>query len=175
MADITIFSATNRVDSNTEKIAHYYKKQLVNKAVEVDFFSFKDLPHNLLFSDLYGQRSSEFQTIIDTYVTQQNKFIFIVPEYNGSFSGVLKVFLDAVSPKLWQDNKACITGVSTGRAGNLRGLEHLTNILNYLKINVYHHKQPISVVDKLLDSSGNLIDSDTQKIIDIQLEGFLKF
>ena len=175
MTAITLISATNRTDSNTEKIANYYQLQLKAKGIKVNFLSLKNLPETFLFSDLYGKRSVDFQTIIDEFITQQSKFIFIVPEYNGSFSGVLKVFLDAVPPRLWQDNKACLIGVSTGRAGNLRGLEHLTNILNYLKINVYHHKQPISVVDKLLDASGNLVDADTQKIIDIQLEGFLKF
>lgn len=175
MTAITLISATNRIDSNTEKIANYYQLQLQAKGIKVNFLSLKTLPETFLTSDLYGKRSAEFQAIIDDFITQQTKFIFIVPEYNGSFSGVLKLFLDAVPPKLWLDNKACLTGVSTGRAGNLRGLEHLTNILNYLKINVYHHKQPISVVDKLLDASGNLLDADTQKIIDIQLEGFLKF
>ena len=85
------------------------------------------------------------------------------------------MFLDAVPPRIWTENKACLVGVSTGRAGNLRGMEHLTNILNYLKINVYHNKLPISRVDTLLDAQGNLMDTDTLKVIDIQLEGFLKF
>jgi hypothetical protein len=54
-------------------------------------------------------------------------------------------------------------------------MEHLTNILNYLKVNVYHNKLPISRVDTLLDANGFLSDSETQKVIDSQLDGFLKF
>jgi chromate reductase len=175
MHSITIISSTNRLDSNTEKIANYYLSILKNKALHVDLLDLKILPESFLFSDLYGKRSAEFQTIIDKYVEQQTKFIFIVPEYNGSFPGILKGFLDAVSPKLWLDNKACLVGISTGRAGNLRGMEHLTNILNYLKVNVYHNKLPISRVDTLLDTSGNLIDTDTKRAIDMQLDGFLEF
>jgi len=175
MHSITIISATNRVDSNTEKVANYYKSALKSKGVDVELFSLKDLPESVLHSDLYGKRSEEFQKIIDIYVDKQNKFIFIAPEYNGSFAGVLKVFLDAIPPRMWTENKACLVGISTGRAGNLRGMEHLTNILNYLKINVYHNKLPISRVDTLLDAQGNLMDADTLKVIDIQLEGFLKF
>jgi hypothetical protein len=57
----------------------------------------------------------------------------------------------------------------------LRGLEHLTNILNYLKINVYHNKLPISLVTNLLNESQQLSDLETQKVIEIQLDGFLKF
>jgi chromate reductase len=175
MHSITIISATNRLDSNTEKVANYYKTALKTKGIDVELFSLKDLPETVLHTDLYGKRSEGFQKIIDKYIDTQSKFIFITPEYNGSFAGVLKVFLDAIPPRMWTENKACLVGVSTGRAGNLRGMEHLTNILNYLKVNVYHNKLPISRVDTLLDANGFLSDSETQKVIDSQLDGFLKF
>lgn len=175
MHSITIISATNRADSNTKKVANHYLSVLKSKGVTADLFSLKNLPESFLFSDLYGKRSTEFQKIIDKYIEHQTKFIFIVPEYNGSFAGVLKVFLDSISPKFWTDNKVCLTGVSSGRAGNLRGLEHLTNIFNYLKVNVYHDKLPISRVDTLLDEAGNIKDTETQNAIDMQLEGFLRF
>lgn len=172
---ITIISATNRPDSNTEKVANYYLSALKSKGIDVQLFSLKDLPESVLQTDLYGKRSDGFQKIIDTYIDKQSKFIFITPEYNGSFAGILKVFLDAIPPRMWTENKACLVGVSTGRAGNLRGMEHLTNILNYLKINVYHNKLPISRVDTLMDVQRNLTDADTLKVIDMQLDGFLKF
>ncbi len=175
MDSITIISATNRIDSNTEKIANYYLSVLNSKNIKATVLNLIDLPETFLTSDLYGKRTTEFQKIIDTYIENQQKFIFISPEYNGSFAGVLKIFLDAVPPKIWQDNKACLVGVSAGRAGNLRGLDHLTNILNYLKVNVYYNKLPISLVANLLDVSNRLSDNETQKVIDLQLEGFLKF
>ncbi len=175
MGSVTIISATNRLDSNTEKVANYYASALQKKGIITNLFSLKNLPATILHTDLYSQRSIDFQKIIDTYVMNQTKFIFVVPEYNGSFPGILKVFLDAVPPKAWAENKACLVGISTGRAGNLRGMEHLTNILNYLKVNVYHNKLPISKVDTLLDNNGNLIDLDTLNVINMQLEGFLTF
>jgi chromate reductase len=175
MSSITIISATNREDSNSEKISAYYLSILKKKGIDASLLSLKDLPESFLSSDLYGKRSDKFQEIINTYIEHQTKFVFVSPEYNGSFAGVLKVFLDAINPKIWADNKACLVGVSSGRAGNLRGLEHLTNILNYLKLNVYHGKLPISIVNQLLDSEGNLSDLETKKVIELQLEGFLNF
>lgn len=175
MHSITIISATNRPHSHTEKIANYYLSALKTKGIDAKVLSLKHLPGSFLADDLYGKPSDEFQQMVNEYIAQQSKFIFVSPEYNGSFAGVLKVFLDAVNPKLWADNKACLAGVSTGRAGNLRGMEHLTNILNYLKINVYHNKLPISRVDTLLDAEGHLTDADTQKVIQTQLDGFLRF
>lgn len=175
MTSITIISATNRQDSNTEKVANYYLNVLKSKGVDAQILSLRNLPESFLHSDLFGQRSHEFQQLIDIYIDKQTKFIFIAPEYNGSFAGILKVFLDAIHPKYWADNKALLTGISTGRAGNLRGMEHLTNILNYLKVNVYHNKLPISRVDTLMDGNGTIADEETKKVIDMQVEGFLKF
>ena len=175
MHTITIISGTNRPDSNTEKVANYYLSILQQKGIQVDLFSLKNLPDSFLTTDLYGKRSDEFQKIIERYFEKQTQFIFITPEYNGSFAGVLKLSLDAIPPKMWLDNKACLVGVASGRAGNLRGMEHLTNILNYLKLNVFYNKLPISLVDKLFDENNRLSDLETQRVIDVQVEGFLKF
>ncbi|MCZ8284868.1 MAG: NAD(P)H-dependent oxidoreductase, partial [Bacteroidia bacterium] len=165
---------TNREDSHTEKIARHYESVLKEKGELVNYLSLKDLPSDFISSDLYGKRSEVFQQIIDKDIVHQHKFVFVSPEYNGSFAGILKVFLEAIPPRLWVDNKACLVGVSSGRAGNLRGMEHLTNILNYLKVNVYHNKLPISRVDTLMNGTG-IKDEETLKVIDQQLDGFLRF
>src|SRR5690606_40758391 len=54
----------------------------------------EDLPADLLVSDLYGARSEAFTRILDQ-IGESRKIIFIIPEYNGSFPGVLKLFMDA--------------------------------------------------------------------------------
>jgi NAD(P)H-dependent FMN reductase len=77
--------------------------------------------------------------------------------------------------KCWHHKKALLTGVATGRAGNLRGMEHLTGTLLYLKMNVHHNRLPISQVDKLLDITGKLINEDTLKGVNQQIEDFITF
>src|SRR4029453_1025527 len=104
------------------------------------------------------------------------KFIFVTPEYNGSFPGVLKSLIDNTDiKKVWFGKKALLTGVATGRAGNLRGLEHLTGILHYLRVVVHPNKLPISSVDKLLDSTGQIQDEDTVEAISTQVAEFIQF
>ena len=76
---------------------------------------------------------------------------------------------------VWQGKKALLTGISTGRAGNLRGMEHLTRILNYLKVIVHPNKLPISSVDKLLNGEGEITDKDTVEAIYTQLKEFIEF
>lgn len=103
-----------------------------------------------------------------------DKIIFVVPEYNASYPGVLKLFLDIIDHTQWEGKKACIIGVSAGRGGNLRGMEHLTTVLNYLKINVYHDKLPLSNTKELIDTNGALIP-EVQKTINELIFSFLKF
>lgn len=175
MSGITIFSGTNRPGSYTLKVSRSYQKLLEHAAPDAKLFSMEDLPHDISFNEVFGKRTPAFSEIISNYIDQSEKFVFIVPEYNGSFPGIVKVFLDAVHPRHWTDKKAALVGVSQGRAGNLRGIEQLSMILNYLKIHVYHNKLPVSVVDKLVDESGLIVQPDAVAALNRQVEGFLKF
>ena len=78
-------------------------------------------------------------------------------------------------PSEWGNKDVCLVGVSTGRAGNLRGLDHLTGILNYLKAHVYHNKLPISVVDRIMNEHGKFISDDQINACEAQMKGFLEY
>src|SRR5690606_19694238 len=105
-----------------------------------------------------GMKTESYQKLINWFVTNNHKFIFVVPEYNGSFPGILKLFLDSIPTKFWADKKACLVGVSDGRAGNLRGMEHLTGILQYLKMHVFYNKLPISLINKVMNEHGVFVN-----------------
>lgn len=175
MENITLISGTNRPSSYTLRVATYYKQLLQNDGFETQLLTLEQLPANFLFSETFGNRTEAFQLLIDTYVLNSNKFVFVAPEYNGSFPGILKGFLDAVPPSYWNGKKAALLGVAQGRAGNLRGIEQLTLILNYLKVNVLYNKLPISVVDTLFDDAGNLTHIPTQNAISMHKDAFVKF
>jgi chromate reductase len=89
MHSITIISATNRVDSNTEKVANYYKSALKSKGVDVELFSLKDLPESVLHTDLYGKRPlKDFKKLlIHTLISNRNLFLLLL-----SIMEVLQVF-----------------------------------------------------------------------------------
>ncbi len=174
MQKITIISSTNRENSYTEKVANYYRSKLEDLGKNVRVLSMKKLQKVVDMNEIYAKDKSEaFNEMVKEFIIEADAFIFIVPEYNGSFPGILKVFIDSLPPANWHEKRVCLTGVSSGRAGNLRGMEHLTSILHYLKLHVYHNRLPISAIDKIF-SDGNLPEA-TAKDIEKQLEGFLKF
>jgi chromate reductase, NAD(P)H dehydrogenase (quinone) len=99
-----------------------------------------------------------------------------VPEYNGTFPGVFKMLLDNSDIKTaWWHKRAMLVGVAAGRAGNLRGLDHLTNILNYIKVLVLPSKVPISNIAAELTDAGHFASEATLKTAEAQVQDFLDF
>lgn len=172
---ITIISATNRPNSNTHKIALSYAQLMEKQGVIPSVFSLEQLSPDMKFIDLYGKHSDKFQQLLEEYIIPAQKFVFILPEYNGSFPGILKLFIDAIHPDVNRGKKAVLVGVSSGRAGNLRGMDHLTGILNYLGIYVHPNKLPISSVLGLLNEQGHIKDEMTVKVIDKQIKDVLSW
>ena len=164
----TIVSGTNRPHSKTLKIATLYRRLLLERGQKVNLLSLEGLDVLL--------RNPAFEAVERELIIPVPRFIFISPEYNGSIPGVLKAMFDVSDiEKAWKGKHALLTGVSTGRAGNLRGMEHLTGILHYLKMIVHHNKLPISSVNTLLDPNGEIHDPLTLEAINIQLDEFLEF
>jgi len=109
-------------------------------------------------------------------VTNTEKFLFIIPEYNGSFPGVLKVFIDACDlPESFYDKKAAITGLSSGKYGNIRGVDHFTGVCHYMHLQVMPLKIHIAAINKELDENGNLFKPDTIKYTNEQIDKFINF
>ncbi|TKB96703.1 NADPH-dependent FMN reductase [Pedobacter cryophilus] len=170
-----IISGTNRPNSNTYKLAKYYQKTLAEKGLESNILALTDLPETLIHSDLYGKRSPEFQKIQDQ-VTAAQKFLFIIPEYNGSFPGILKLFIDACKfPDSFFDKKAALVGLATGKYGNVRGIEHFTGVCNYINLHVLPLKIHIPAIHTELDENGDLFKEDTIQFTHQQMDRFIKF
>ena len=172
---ITIISATNRPNSSTFKVAQYYQKKLKEKGGDAGLLSLLQLPANIIVSDLYGKRSAEFEPIQDL-VTQSQKLLFLIPEYNGSFPGVLKVFMDACPfPESFYEKKAALVGLSSGKYGNIRGIEHFTGVCHYMHLNVMPLKIHIPNIKQELDDNGDFFKEDTLKFTNEQIDKFIKF
>lgn len=170
-----IISATNRPNSNTAKIAQHYQNQLASKNFKSSILSLTELPADLMATDLYGKRSEAFAPI-QALVNQSEKFIFIIPEYNGSFPGVLKLFIDACEfPQSFYDKKVALVGISSGKYGNIRGIDHFTGVCHYINLQVMSLKLHIPNIWTELDENGNLFKEDTLRFTNQQMDKFIAF
>jgi len=179
---ITIISGTNRCESETERISETIFRILSERVgKEVQLLKLCELPKDFIHPDMYAKegQSSSINAIQDQYMRNADKFWFVFPEYNGGVPGILKLFIDAISVRdlglTFHNKKACLTGISSGRAGNLRGMDHFASVLNYLKVIVWHNRLPISSIKTLLGPSGEIADKVTIEVLTQQAEEFIDF
>lgn len=177
---IFVLSGTNRPGSRTRLIAEYVSEQLRGLYDgEVLFYSLEDLPEDVLSKSMFekGYLHPELIKIQEGMLMPAKAWVIISPEYNGSFPGALKLFFDAISNRNYKETftgrKAALIGVASGRAGNLRGMDHMTGFLNYLKVTVYPDKLPVSSVEQQI--ANNQISEQTGKTIKNYLGQFLEW
>jgi chromate reductase, NAD(P)H dehydrogenase (quinone) len=163
---ITIISGTNRVGSNSKMVALQYQNIAKNLGFETHVLDLEWLQQT--------SRTEEFIKIEQEILIPTKKFIFVVPEYNGGVPGILKLLIDISDIKsAWYGKSALLCGVAAGRAGNLRGLDHLTNMLNYIKMHVWYNKVPISGIGNELDTNGNFSNPITIETVTAQIKEYL--
>ncbi len=179
---ITIISGTDRKDGLTHVLANHYYQMIQTKTSEkVLLYSLKDLPAEVFGATMYQKDTlpESFKAIEDTYMIPADKLIFVIPEYNGSFPGILKLFIDACSIRskmsVFNNKKAALVGVATGRAGNIRGLEHFTSVMMFMRVTVLPNLLPISAFNKMVDADYNIVDAATLMSIEKQIDEFITF
>lgn len=165
---ITVIAGTNRKDSMTLKVATLYHRLLSAKYDNVKLLN--------LEGKAVWERGDEMKKIEQNMLIPTEKFVLVMPEYNGSFPGILKLMMDNSDiRKVWWYKKAMLVGVADGRAGNLRGLDHMTNILHYLRMHILYNKIPISRINEEIGENGEVLKPATLQAIETQIDEFLKF
>ncbi len=179
---ITIICGTNRKNNEALHFARHYHQVFQSKtAQQVKLLDLASIPHDWFHPDMYdgNKQSDSLRQIQDAYMIPAEKFVFVISEYNGGFPGVVKLFLDACSvreySKTFKRKKAALVGIASGRAGNLRGMEHLTGVLNHVGTIVLPNKLPISSIDNLVDVERVITDANALKVIEKQVDEFLEF
>lgn len=180
---ILIIHGTNRKSSQSKPISDFVCKALRElyegkiELVDLSDISLQSYESESMYKA--DTISDEINTIQSKLLVPSAKMIFVSPEYNGSIPGILKLFIDACSIKdskaSFYHKKACLIGVASGRAGNLRGLDHLAGILMYMNMIIYPNKLPISRIETLIDDQGVVIDRATQTVLTNLLKEFLLF
>lgn len=150
---ICIISGTNRKDSNSILIARHYQTLLNDRRASNTILDLRELPSDFILSALYENTGknphfNKMQAVID----EADKFVFVVPEYNGSIPGVLKAFIDGLNyPGGLRNKKAALIGLSSGMQGGVLAVSHLTDILNYLGTDVLALKPKLAFIEKNMD------------------------
>ncbi|MEM6396280.1 MAG: NAD(P)H-dependent oxidoreductase [Bacteroidota bacterium] len=165
----TVISGTNRSSSRTLSIARHLSEYLNSQDQPVRLLDLSALPDGWISPEMYseGGQSRELRKWQERYINSADRFIIVTPEYNGGYAGALKMFIDAISVHRYAENFmgkwTALVGVATGRSGNLRGLDQLTQSLLYMGGHVLPGVLPVSQVAALIDDTGKVSDEPTRE------------
>lgn len=174
MTRINILSATDRPNSNALKVAKYAERTLSKKA-ETKTFSLKDFPLQDVAGGKYGNAPESVEKFVESFL-EADGFLFVVPEYNGGFPGVLKVFIDYLPfPKAMNRVPVSLIGEADGAFGALRPVEHLEQILKYRKAIIFPERMFIQRVNNNFDPEKGIKSEMLEELLQKQLNDFPEF
>ncbi len=154
---IKIIVGTNRKNSVSKTIAELYQSILEAKGAESEILELENLPIDFIGTALYENngKNEDYNSFHDR-LKSGKKFVFIVPEYNGSFPGILKTFIDGMTyPNSFRNKKSALVGISSGIGGGGIALSHLTDIFHYLGMHVLALKPKLAKIEQ--NMSDNLL------------------
>jgi chromate reductase len=173
---IKIIVGTNRQNSVSKQIAEIVQKILLEKGAKSEILELTDLPSDFIETALYENNGkNEAYNAFHERVASGKKFIFIVPEYNGSFPGILKTFIDGMTyPNAFRNKKAAMIGISSGVGGGGIALSHLTDIFHYLGMHVLALKPKLAKIEQ--NMSDNLLTNKLyNELLHSQADMLLEF
>ncbi len=173
---VKIIVGTNRKNSVSKVIAEIYQSILLEKGSASEILELEHLPSDFISTALYENNGKNpgYNAFHDR-VKEGAKFIFIVAEYNGSFPGILKSFIDGMTyPNTFRNKKCALVGISSGVGGGGIALSHLTDIFHYLGMHVLALKPKLAKIEQ--NMSDNLLTNRLYvELLQTQADMLLEF
>lgn len=169
---IEIISGSPRGSSITFRMALHLEKELRESGADVGIIDLREVEFPLLQSVFTTVESApELYRPVVKRMFDARAFILVTPEYNGSYSAVLKNLLDHF-PK--QHHKVFgIVTATTGALGGVRAALQLQELVYALFGIGSPYMLVVPHVDKKFEANGALIDDSFKKNVDLFIREFL--
>lgn len=172
---IAIVSGTNRPGSNTRKMAGLVASIYRRMNVEASILDLAELPPEIFAPGSYAEKPAVFKPFAEGVLAAKG-LVVVTPEYNGSFPGVLKYFIDMLKfPESFEERPVCFVGLAAGMWGALRAVEQLQQIFGYRNAHLFPRRVFLPGIGRLLTPEGTLNDPETMERLESQAAGFVEF
>lgn len=176
-AVIQIILGSTRQERSSEKIARALKEKAQLKPdVLIELIDLRD--YNLPFFKESTAPASQKEITDPQIKNWSNKikeadaFIFIVPEYNAGYPGVLKNALDSLF-KEWNNKPVGFVGYSGGPSGGASAIQQLHTVAQALKMVPLSCNVLIPYAGKAWDAHFNFADKTIEKQFDTMIDQLL--
>lgn len=172
---IVVISGTNRPGARTLAVAKIVDGILQKAGERTQLLDLTDLPHELFTPEAYTTKPPEFEAF-QRAILEARGILTVVPEYNGSYPGVLKHFIDMLSfPESLVDKPAGFVGLSAGRWGGIRSVEQLKMVMQYRHAHLYGRACYLPGIGGLIDDDGRVTDPEVEERLRKSVTGFAGF
>jgi len=173
---ISIALGSTRIGRNSPRVARALRQELNKKGIDVQLIDLKDWPIHQ-FDERVNQLPDAQGVLSDMAkaIKTSDSLILVTPEYNGSYSGSLKNFVDCFSKEEFAGKPIGVATVSTGKMGGIRAAYHLQQVV--LGIGGYPISQMLLTAEVLknTDEEGTIQTEHYQAQMDRFLNAFLDF
>ena len=171
---IVVIPGTNRTGAKSLTLARLVAADYVALGHDSDLLAL-ELGPEFLEPDAYKQPKPGVRALVDRFLAADG-VVFVVPEYNGSYPGVLKLFLDMLPYPGGFDGRPCaFIGLSAGQFQALRAVEHLQGVAGYRNAFIYPNRVFIGESHQQFDATGGLVDARLSQRLRDQALGFVQF
>ena len=161
---ILVFAGSSRQQSFNKKIAKVATDTVKQLGVEATYVDLESYNMPIFCEDLEAQGTPEGVLKFKQDLFAHEGYIIVTPEYNSSYSALLKNAIDWASRpaegeidlQAFKQKPIAIMAASPGRLGGIRVLAALRLLLGNLQAHVMPTQLGISAVDKQLDDAGAL-------------------
>jgi NAD(P)H-dependent FMN reductase len=172
---ILVFAGSTRSDSLNRKLALATAAELRRAGADVTVADLRDYPMPLYEGDLEAaQGMPAGAKAFKELVRGQGGLAIASPEYNGSFSALLKNAIDWISrPEpgerslaAFRGKTAALLSASPGPGGGQRGLRHLRELLEMIGVKVVPSQVTVSRAMEAFDADGRLARNEDAQAVE---------
>lgn len=175
MTRIHILSSTDRPGSMALKISEFVKKQYDDLGVEAKVISLEDFPIQDVAGGNYGADIPSVKAF-NEQVLDCDGLLMVIPEYNGSYPGILKLFIDYLPfPAAFDKLPIAFIGEAAGAFGSLRAVEQMQMVCNYRNAYLFPERVFLQRVHKIFSPENGISDELQAKLLDSLIKGFASF
>jgi NAD(P)H-dependent FMN reductase len=175
MITVEIISGTDRPDANALRISNYLKQKYESLGVSAAIMNLQKFPMEKVSGGPYGEDIAEVERFIKPLLDADG-LVFVCPEYNGGYPGILKLFIDYLPfPESLQKKPVAFVGEATGNFGGLRAVEQLQQVAGYRNAHVFSERVFITQVHQNFDEEEGIKDTFQQGLLESQIRNFVQY
>lgn len=172
---IEIISGTNRPGSNALRVSKLVQSLYEAEGAAAQILDLQVMPAELFLPSAYAEKPASFAPLQGRILNAKGLHI-VVPEYNGSFPGVLKYFIDMLKfPDSFEHRAVTFTGEAAGVWGGIRAVEQLQMVFNYRNAFILPHRTFLTAINGKFDAEGRFTDAFQLDLLKTQVRHFVKF